>query len=89
MDFEKLVIEGQEFLKLRMKHQKDDNPSNGTVGYLISVKWVAAYKKYVCYEELKNNRKPTPHNEPAPGKISNSDFLETDTSYYLPGSGTN
>jgi hypothetical protein len=50
---------------------------------------VAAYKKYICYEELKNNRKPTPQNNPAPGRISNSDFLETDSDLYLPGSGTN
>ena len=77
MDLEKLVNEGQEFIKLRIKHQREDNPPNGTIGYLLCCKWVAAYKKYVCYDELKNNFKPKPHTNPAPGKISNVNFLES------------
>jgi hypothetical protein len=58
-DFKKLVNEGQEFLKLRKAFQRANNPPKGTPGYLISKKWVDAYKLYVHYAELKNNVSPS------------------------------
>lgn len=39
------------------------------------------------YDELKNNVTPSAKGHPHPGRISNADFLETDTSVYLPGTG--
>jgi len=55
MDTEKLVNEGIQFFQLRLKYAKESNPASGTVGYLISLKWLSAYKKYIHYESLKNN----------------------------------
>ena len=55
MDTEKLVNEGLQFLQLRQKYSKENNPASGTVGYLISLKWLSTYKKYVHYDEVKNN----------------------------------
>ncbi len=55
MDTENLVNEGMQFFKLRQKYAQESNPASGTVGYLISLKWLSAYKKYVHYDSLKNN----------------------------------
>ncbi len=47
IDFENLVKEGQEFLKLRNDFKKESNPAAGTQGYLISVNWIQNYKSYI------------------------------------------
>lgn len=86
--FQNLVNEGQEFLKLRKAFKRANNPAKGTPGYLVSKPWVDRYKLYVHYDELKNNRAPEQESHQHPGRISNEDFLETDTSIFLPGTGS-
>lgn len=78
IDFENLVKEGQEFLKMRIDFKKGSNPSAGSPGYLISVNWITKYKTYIQYEQLRRNAKPEYNPELVhPGRITNSDFLET------------
>ncbi len=83
----RLLEEGQQFIKLRTAFKREDNPPNGAVGYLISKSWVRKYKAYVQYTALKTRVKPTFENHVKPGPISNADFLETDSSVYLTGTG--
>jgi hypothetical protein len=66
-----LVSEGEEYIKLRDKFKKDDNPLNGAIGYLISCKWLKEYKKYCYYDSLRSRIKPEPKVTVNPGKISN------------------
>lgn len=57
-DFDNILKEGQQFLKMRQDFQKSSNPDAGTVGYLISLQWVNSYKKYIYYDALKRNLTP-------------------------------
>jgi len=89
IDFDALMDEGQEYLKLRKEYKSTNNPPAGSIGYLISLEWTVKYKKYIHYESLRRNIKPTPSEEAVhPGKIINSDFLETNPQIFLPGSGS-
>ncbi len=47
IDFENLVKEAQEFLRLRNEFKKESNPAAGSPGYLISVDWIMKYKSYI------------------------------------------
>lgn len=64
-----MVSEGQKFIKMRDTFRREDNPPSGTVGYLLSCAWVKVYKKYVHYDDLRHNIKPTPQENAAPGPI--------------------
>ena len=89
IDFDALMDEAQEYLKLRKEYKSTNNPPAGSIGYLISLEWTVKYKKYIHYESLRRNIKPTPSEEAVhPGKIINSDFLETNPQIFLPGSGS-
>lgn len=69
MDFDKLLEEGQEFLRLRKEFKASSNPGAGSVGYLISLEWINKYKKYVYYDQLRRNvtpEKPASENDVVP-----------------------
>lgn len=85
---EKLVNEGQEYYKLRQEFKKAANPSAGTAGYLISLKWVNSYKKYLHYRDVAKGETPQfeqGYEEKHPGLITNGKFLNTDEQIYLTG----
>jgi hypothetical protein len=89
MENETLIIqECQQFMKLRSAFKKEDNPPNGSVGYLISLQWVRNYKDYLQYDALKNREKPRFGSHTKPGPVTNADFLETDAAF-LVGTGQN
>lgn len=88
VDFGNLVKEGQEFMRLRHDFKKSNNPPAGSVGFLISLDWITKYKKHIQYDTLRRNMAPTPLEEndvELPGKITNSDFLDTDPETHLQG----
>ena len=87
IDFDALMNEAQEYLKLRKEYKSANNPPAGSIGYLISLDWTTKYKKYIHYDSLRRNIKPTPSEDAVhPGKITNSDFLETNSQIFLSGS---
>ena len=61
IDFDTYAQEGQEFLKLRTEFKKSNNPSAGSVGYLMSLSWVNKYKKYIQYDMLRRNLSANPN----------------------------
>ena len=83
----KLVEEGQQFLKLSEKFKRSINPNSGEPGWLISSAWLNRYKKSIYYEALHMDLTPEPEEYQHPGKIINSDFLDTDSHVFLLGSG--
>lgn len=91
VDFESLMIEGQQFVKLRGQFRSSNNPEAGTPAFLISLDWMQKYKKHIHYDVLRRNLVPQQeaNQEPThPGKITNSDFLEIDVNQYLSGTGS-
>lgn len=79
-------------MKLDEKWRTSRNPDVGVPSYLISVKWLERYKKYIHYHDMKNKLKPRQEPDHCkryhPGQIENSDFLETDAALFLQGTGT-
>jgi hypothetical protein len=53
-----LVEEAKDFFRLNRKYKQQNNPDAGTVAFLVSRKWLVAYKKFLCYKEIKSNSKP-------------------------------
>lgn len=47
VDLDKLVKEGQEYIRLRKEFKRSNNPDEGSVGYLISKQWITKYKDYI------------------------------------------
>ena len=47
--------EGLEFVKLKKKNDNIMWPEAGTVSFIISVKWLDAYKEYVFYSACSMN----------------------------------
>ena len=87
VDKDSLIKEGQEFINMREKEKRTGNPDAGTACYLISIKWIDSYKNYIHFEALKQRRNPTQESDHCkmnhPGRISNQDFLESDTQIFL------
>ena len=67
------------------------NPNEGEPGWLISMPWINKYYKYIQYDKIKVNMKPERTEDHYknffPGKITNYDIVESDTSKYLEGTG--
>ena len=66
-------------------------PDAGTPSYIISLKWLEAYKKYVFFEACSLNSPPEPSDDHCtkrhPGKIANFDILDQDAKL-IKGTGT-
>ena len=56
IDLDKLVKEGQEYIRLRKDFKLSNNPHEGSAGYLISKNWMTIYKDYIQYEALKKSK---------------------------------
>ena len=88
---EQLISEGREYARIKRNHDTSRLPQAGTAAYLISVPWMDAYEKYVCYDDIRFNMKPkmsedhlqTKH----PGSITNISLLDQDERN-LTGTGT-
>lgn len=85
---DQLVQEAKDFLRLKRKFKQQALPDQGSVAYLVSRNWLAKYKKFLFYNEIKNNMKPEPsetHFEHFhPGPISNKeDLLYADVDSFL------
>lgn len=74
-----LLSEGKEFFKMMRKMKQSKYPDAGTEAYLISKKWLMAYKNFISYRDVKKNQKPEfeiDHFEKNhPGEISNKEDL--------------
>ena len=86
-----LYEEGQEFLKLKKENDSTRWPDAGTPSFIISVKWLDAYKEYIFYRECVLDRTPEPSEDHCskkqPGKIANLEILEQDMKF-VKGTGT-
>jgi len=56
-DLEDIVKEGKEFYKLK-KVDKTHSGEAGDEAFLVNREWLKAYKKYICFREIKSNSKP-------------------------------
>ena len=83
--------EGLEFVRLKKENDMLRWPDAGTPSYIISVKWLEAYKKYVFFEACTLKMSPEPSDnhcaEKHPGKIANFDILDLDAKF-IKGTGT-
>jgi hypothetical protein len=75
---------------MKKAHDGARFPEAGTVTYIVSTKWVDAYKDYCFWSSIRLNQVPDPsegHFEKThPGKVSNADVLNLDEKY-LKGTG--
>ena len=77
---------------LKNQNSRERNPDAGTSLYLLSKKWLTAYKNYIFYDAVKRNNKPQmPENEEEikhPGHITNDeDICEEESLLNLTGTG--
>ena len=90
-DIENIIKEGKEFLRLKRAYDNARFPDAGTPAYIISIDWLAKYKAYCFYEEIKFNQSPSPDEDHAaskhPGPIINAELLHSDAKF-LKGTGT-
>ena len=76
---EELQKEGQEFVRLKKASDNERWPDSGTPSFIISRKWLDAYKEYIFFDACTYNQQPdakpdhveTKH----PGKIANQNIL--------------
>ena len=54
-DIESIIKEGKEFVRLKRAYDNARFPDAGTPAYIISIDWLAKYKAYCFYEEIKYN----------------------------------
>jgi hypothetical protein len=87
------VAECREFIRLKNLNSRERNPDAGSSLYLISKRWLKAYKEYIFYDDVKRNNKPhLPEEEGKqlvhPGAISNDeDLCEEESLLNLKGTG--
>ena len=90
-DIESIIKEGKEFCRLKRAYENARFPDAGTPAYIISIDWLAKYKAYCFYEEIKFNQSPAPDEdhvaEKHPGPITNAELLHPDAKF-LKGTGT-
>ncbi len=89
-DLEDLINEGKEFHRLHSIYNRKSQPEAGTECYLISIKWLDKYRKYICYDDIKMNSKPQVSEKHCetyyPGPISNlEDLGKVDDNYLKDG----
>ena len=79
VDIDTLLKEGKEFFTLRSQMKKSACPEAGTACYVINRQWIDRYKKYVFYENLVHDTRPTETPDHCsknhPGKIDNEKLL--------------
>ena len=89
--------EYKQYTELKRKDDYQDmNQDAGTPAYLVSVKWVKQYKKFILYEQFlyqidedKFHLKDDHWTKMHPGPITNTEFLEDDDDKVnLYGTGT-
>lgn len=72
---EDIVTECREFIGLKAKSGRE-RLDIGKQQYLLSKKWMNAYKEYIMYAEVKRNNKPSPPEEDKhPGPMENDKEL--------------
>lgn len=89
---EQLVAECREFIRLKNLNSRERNPDAGSSLYLISKRWLKAYKEYIFYNDVKRNNKPHMPDEDGnqlvhPGHITNDEDLCEESLLNLQGSG--
>ena len=88
---ENLTREGKEFLRMKRDYDGARFPEAGTAAYAISTEWLAKYKKYCFYDELKRNAQPRAAQDHFtkrhPGIITNRGLLHHEAKF-LKGTGT-
>jgi len=71
--------------------KKSACPEAGTACYVINKQWIERYKKYVFYENLTRDTRPTQSPDHCktnhPGKVDNEKLLQTEAKF-LQGTGT-
>lgn len=92
MTLEQLITECREFIRLKNQNSRERNPDAGTPLFLVSKRWLAAYKQYIFYDDVKRNNKPhmpEDGSQPVhPGHITNDeDICEPESLLNLTGSG--
>jgi hypothetical protein len=50
---EQIVSECREFIRLKKLNSRERNPDAGSSLYLISKRWLKAYKEYIFYDDVK------------------------------------
>lgn len=88
--------EYKQFRALKKKDELDSNQEAGSLAYLVSVKWLKRYHKYILYEQFQYGYNESRINiteehwtKDHPGPITNADFLEEDKgNQNLFGTGT-
>ncbi len=78
-DLEDIITEAKEYQRLSRQHKQSKFPDAGEPAYLVCSKWLKAYKKYICYQAVKQNLKPTYESNHCemlyPGEVSNQNLL--------------
>ena len=86
-----VLEEGREFCRMKRAYDMARFPDAGTPAFLISSEWMAKYKKYCFYDDLRFNMNPRDIDDDhiaknQPGPITNAELLETDEKF-LKGTG--
>lgn len=88
-NLEDLVQECREFMTIKNRCTLERNPAAGSPMYLVTKRWLKAYKEYVLYSEVKRNNKPAaPEVDKHPGTITNDEDLCDSQDINLKGTGT-
>jgi len=86
-----LIEEGREFVRIKRTYEGARFPDAGTPAFVISTEWLAKYKIYIFYSDLRYNATPSvsdPDHVSSrhPGKITNESVLDL-APKFLKGTG--